>query len=275
MLSMKLKSLTLKNIKCYKDLKISFEEMEEAPRTGLRKKTVFLGSNGSGKSTILKSIALLLSGSSALGEIIGKPDKWVNNKAKKGSIKAELLTEKGESRNIELQFAKGDTLSKLISKNKKTLEQLDDALEHAQRNYLCVGYGIHRNVGLGGMKNRSSSFKNFRSENVATLFSNTETLIPLESWLMDIDYRKGSKGLTKVKKGLNQLLPSAQFYRINKKTRALEFKTKDGILEFGQLSDGFQLAANWLGDLLYRITNAYEDYATPFKANFTLEKTTR
>ena len=267
---MKLKSLTLKNIKCYKHLDLSFEEMQDAPRQGLRQKTVFLGSNGSGKSTILKSIALLLSGSSALGEILGKPDRWVNNKAKKGSIKAELLTAKGESRIIELQFAKGDTLSKLISKNKATLDQLDDALSHAERNYLCVGYGIHRNVGLGGMKNRASNFKNFRSENVATLFSSTATLIPLESWLMDLDYRKGAKGLTKVKKGLKQLLPNAEFKKINKKNRTLEFKTKDGIVEFGQLSDGFQLAANWLGDLMYRISNAYEDYSDPFKARFIL-----
>ena len=38
------------------------------------------------------------------------------------------------------------------------------------------------------------------------------------------------------------------------------FKTQDGSMPLELLSDGFQNVISWCGDLLYRITETFEDY---------------
>lgn len=269
---MKIKRLILKNIRCFKELDMSFESEIDNIRfkDTIRRRTIILGNNGSGKSTILRSIALILAGSNSFGELVGDPKNWVNNKSKEGSIEMHLLTANGYDRSLKLVINRNDTLGKLVSKNRESLEILDEALGHATRNYLCIGYGVHRRVGSSGFKEKSSRFKNPRTENVSTIFSSEASLFPLESWLMDVDYRQGKKGLDAVTKGLNELLPNSEFYQIDKERKVIQFKNKDGIIDFNQLSDGFQITANWLGDLLYRITNEYKDYSDPFKAEFIL-----
>lgn len=41
------------------------------------------------------------------------------------------------------------------------------------------------------------------------------------------------------------------------------FETSDGVISLRYLSDGSQDVASWLGDLLYRITETFEDYSRP------------
>lgn len=263
---MKISRLILKNIKCYKFLDLSFEQEDES----LRKRTVILGNNGTGKSTVLKSIALILAGSSALGELLGSVDDWIRHKQDSGSIEIHLKTSRNEARFIKLEFQRGDTLTRIIERNKESLSLLDEAIEHTERNYLTIGYGVHRRVGGLRFNSKSSNFNSRRAENVATLFDSDASLYPFESWVMDLDYQKGEGALKQIKSALNKLLPQAKFYKIDKENKSLLFKNKDGIVNFRQLSDGFQITANWIGDLLYRITKTYKDYKNPFKARFIL-----
>jgi len=256
-------------VRCYKILELNFETFINEARS-LRSRTIILGNNGSGKTTILKSIALLLSGSSAMGELLGNPNKWIRNKSKSCSISGVLETSNNEEREITIRIERNDTLSKVISRNEESLNLLDQALEYTERNYLNIGYGIHRRIGGSGFDNKSSNYNNKRAENVATLFNSQASLFPFESWIMDIDYQEGERGIKRIIKSLNKLIPESRFHSIDKKRKKVLFKNKDGIIDFDQLSDGFQITANWLGDLLYRISDKYEDYSNPFKANFIL-----
>ena len=43
-------------------------------------------------------------------------------------------------------------------------------------------------------------------------------------------------------------------------------KTAEGVIPLQNLSDGYQNVAAWIGDLLYRITGAFDDYDSPLKA---------
>ncbi len=266
---MKIKRLELTNVKCYNNLELSFETYLNDLK-GLRNKTIILGNNGSGKTTILKSIALLLSGSSAFGELLGDPNSWIKKKSKYCIIKGLFETSGQEERDISIIIRTDDTLSKIISRNAESFDLLDQALNYTERNYLNIGYGIHRRIGGSGFESKSSNFNSRRAENVATLFNSQSSLFPFESWVMDIDYQEGSDGLKRIKKSINKLIPDSKFHGIDKKRKKILFKNKDGIIEFDQLSDGFQITANWLGDLLYRISNTYEDYKDPFKAKFIL-----
>ncbi len=267
---MKLTRLILRNVRCYKKLDMSFIETDESGEDFIRSRTVILGNNGTGKSTILRSIALILAGSSAMGELIGNPDNWIRNKCDFCEIIAHLRTEDKGERIIKINIERGDSLSKIISRNKESLSKLDDAVEYAERNYLNIGYGVHRRVGSIGMKVKTSNYQNFRSNNVASLFDADASLYPFESWIMDLDYREDRTTFEHVKRSINKLIPGVKFYKIDKEAHCVKFKNKDGVVDFSQLSDGFQITANWVGDLLHRITHTYKDYRNPMNAKFIL-----
>ena len=45
-----------------------------------------------------------------------------------------------------------------------------------------------------------------------------------------------------------------------------DFQTMDGTVTLGELSDGYQNLAAWIGDLLYRITEAFAHHRQPLHA---------
>ena len=245
-----LKKLSLINFKCLSNIELSFEKTVSENR----KWTLILGENGTGKSNILKSIALVTSGSNALGELLGNADSWIKFNEKSCSIIAELETKKGEERKISLQFNKGDNLSKIISNNKESLHLIDDAIENADRNYFVVAYGASRRLSNDVFSNFEKN-RNGRSINVRNLFDNASTLNPLTAWIIELDYRSGSEGINLVKEALHDFLPGISFHSIDKEKKQVLFQTVDGVIPLDQLSDGYQNMAAWIGDLLFRITS--------------------
>jgi predicted ATP-binding protein involved in virulence len=256
-----LKKLTLNNFKCLSNIELSFEKT----KTSNRKWTLILGENGTGKSNILKSIALVTSGSNALGELLGNTDSWIKFDEQSCTIIAELETKKGEERIISLRFNKGDNLSKIISNNKKSLHLIDDAIENADRNYFVVAYGASRRLSNEVFSNFAKS-RNGRSINVRNLFDNASTLNPLTAWIIELDYRSGNEGINLVKEALKDFLPGITFHSIDKEKKQVMFQTVDGIIPLDQLSDGYQNMAAWIGDLLFRITETFNDYKKPLEA---------
>ena len=59
---------------------------------GNRKWTVILGENGTGKSTILKSIALVMLGSEGITDHLGEPDDWISSGQSQGTIRLKSET---------------------------------------------------------------------------------------------------------------------------------------------------------------------------------------
>ena len=266
-----LKEIRLKNVRCFDDLVLSFakepNEDEKAKQEGIRHWTVILGENGAGKSTILRAIALVTAGSDAVSELLGDPRSWVGYRKKFCEIEATLATKAGEERRVALRIEKGDSISRVIKRNSENLELLDAALEHTNRNYFVVGYGTSRRLSSGSSRRpKTSSFHHVRARGVATLFDPDATLNPLESWAMDLDYRKQQTGLRVVRKALRDFLPGVSLSRIDKKNGRLMMKTAEGVIPLQNLSDGYQNVAAWIGDLLYRITDAFDDYSSPLKA---------
>ena len=256
-----LKKIQLENFKCLSDIALSFEKNNATNR----KWTLVLGQNGTGKSNVLKSIALILSGSDALGELIGIADSWIRFNEKSCTIKAIIETKEGEERLISLTLNRKDTLSKIISNNRESLQLIDDALEHAERNYFIVGYGANRRLSNGSFEGVERN-RNRRANCIKNLFDNNAPLNPLTSWVMDLDYRSGEQGLAIVKDALNDFLPDTHFHSVDKEKKQILFETVDGIIPLEQLSDGYQNMAAWIGDLLYRITETFRDYKKPLEA---------
>jgi predicted ATP-binding protein involved in virulence len=253
-----LKEIKLRNFKCLSDISLSFEKDKKSNR----KWTLILGENGTGKSNILKAIALVTSGSNALGELLGNIDSWIKFGENNCSITAVIETKKGEERDISLKFERGDNLSKVISKNKESLYLIDSAIENANRNYFIVAYGASRRLSNEVFSNFEKS-RSARSMNVRNLFDNSSTLNPLTAWIIELDYRSGEQGINLVKEALQDFLPGIIFHSIDKEKKQVMFETVDGLISLDQLSDGYQNMAAWIGDLLFRITEAFRTYSKP------------
>jgi predicted ATPase len=264
-LVMFLRRLRLSNIRSIAELDMNFE----TPKGGGRPWTFILGENGAGKSTILRAIALALAGSEALPEVLGDHDWWIREGCADASIDVEIATSKNERRHARLSFTRGSSTLRFLTDNTTSLETLDSALAHASRNYFVVGYGVSRrapsdNKGPNSITN--SSYRANRAQNIATLFSSSATLVSLEQWAIDLDYRRGDSGLAIVRKALDTLLPDVTFNGVDKEHRRLRFKTPDGVLPLELLSDGYQAMAAWCGDLLYRITETFANHKNALSA---------
>ena len=91
-------------------------------------------------------------------------------------------------------------------------------------------------------------------------------LNPLETWAIDLHYRRQDEGLEIIHEAMRKLLPGMTFKGIDRERRDLMFDTVDGVVPLAYLSDGYQNMAAWCGDLLFRITDAFEDYKDPLSA---------
>jgi predicted ATP-binding protein involved in virulence len=262
-----LKDIELINFKCHTHLKIDFATGNAKKPT--RKTTFLLGENGTGKSAVLKAIALVTAGSNALADVMGNPDNWVQNKKKFCQVKATIVTAEGEERYIELTIKRGSHIRQILSDNHDTLDRLDAAIKNADRNYFILAYGASRRLNRADTKivSKESFFRSPRSYGVQSLFNGDAPLVSLASWAMDIDYSSKGKNLSVVKTALNQfLVENVRFKRIDRKIGQLIFSTPDGEIPLDQLSDGYQNVTAWVGDLMYNITNSFSNYKDPLKA---------
>ena len=259
--NMFLKSITLHNFKCLSDIELSFEKN----KVSNRRWTLVLGENGTGKSNLLKAIALVTSGSNALGELLGDTDSWIRLNTSGCTISAILETKKGEERVISLQINRGDNLSKIISNNRESLHLIDEAIENAERNYFIVAYGASRRLNSEIFSSVENNRRGGRTVNVRNLFDGSFPLNPLTSWVIELDYRSGAEGIKIVKEALDDFLPGTKFHSIDKEKKQVLFETQDGIVPLEQLSDGYQNMAAWIGDLLYRVTETFKEYKKPFQ----------
>lgn len=259
-----LESLTIRDLRSLSSVDLDFSAPDQDE--GIRKWSLLVGENGTGKSSILKAIALVLAGSECLPFLLGQPRSWVRQGASRAVIRATLRTAAGETRDVELAIGAKDTPSDIYRQNSETLARLDDAVRHAQQNYFVVGYGPYRRVGDAGSVIQESSSRPHRAQSVQTLFDRNAVVNPLTSWAVSLHYERGDEGLAIVRDALDTLLPGVSFDSIDRATRTLMFRTADGIIPLEELSDGYQNVAVWIGDLLYRVTSAFAHFKRPLEA---------
>lgn len=158
-------------------------------------------------------------------------------------------------------------MSGVIKRNGKSLELLDRALAHTQRNYFIVGYGAFRRPPSDSRYRESSSFtQNDRASNLRTMFTTGQELIGLETWALDLDWRSEGQGREIINNALAALLPGMTVQGIDKRGRALMMNTRDGVVALRDLSEGYQAMAAWAGDMLFRLTETFQDYQNPLEA---------
>ena len=262
-----LKSIKLENFRCFSNHELSFVDDDSGnEEDSIRKTTILLGDNGTGKSNLLKAIGLITAGREALAELLDEPESWIQVGKEFCQLDAVLKTAGGKEQHVFLRIEKKDTVTKVLDRARKSLAKLDDALEHTNRNYFVLAYGASRRLNVNrGRRDKSSGYRHVRARSVSTLFNSDEVLIPIESWAMDMDYLENRGAMSAISKVMSDFLRGVKFSGIDKKKGQLIFKTPLGTVPMSQLSDGFQNVAAWIGDLLYQITEVFNDYKTPLK----------
>jgi len=250
-----LKSISLNNVKCFSDISLSFE----GENGDIRKWTLLLAENGTGKSTLLKAIALVTSGSDAIADLLGEPSDWIRYEAQDCEISAVLVTKEREERQINLRIESKDTRADVIVKNRKNLAWFDDSLNRNKKDYFVLGFGASRRLNTVKSRRAKTSLFSNRAQCVATLFDPDAATTSIDSWAMDLDYLKNRVGLETVRLVLSNLLPEIKFHRIDKQSGQLLFSTPDGIVPLNNLSDGYLAMAAWMGDLLFQILENFDD----------------
>lgn len=257
--------LTLENIRSIEALDIDFIAPDQSD--SVRQWTLILGENGIGKSTVLRSLALLMAGSVALPKLLGDPRHWVRLGKKSGRISATIATQDSASQVISLDFKSTDTLASLLKRNQATLKELDAALKKDSRSYFIAGYGVSRRfASTEAEKLQPSTSLPPRAQNLSTLFRGDSSLRSIDSWAMNLHDRKGAAGLRFMREAFESLIPGVKFHGFDKTKRQLIFQTADGPLPLSELSDGFQTIISWFGDLLFRITETFPDDKKPLQA---------
>jgi predicted ATPase len=264
---MYLVSLELKNVRSISHIAVDFRD--SIAGEGNRRWTILLGENGCGKTTILKSIGLILAGSEALPDILGSPNHWIRNNTERAEIHAVISTDDGLERNLSLVLNRGDRINNVLMNNLEGLNRIDAAIRKAERNYFIAGYGAFRSPPETSNHYSTKSYSGrlgLRSQQLGTLFSKSSELIGLEQWAMDLDYVHGRKSRTIIVDAINKLLPGMRFKDIDKNSRSIILDTPDGDVPLNQLSEGYQVMAAWAGDLLFRMTQTFEGFKDPLNA---------
>ncbi len=246
---------------------------------------VLLGSNGSGKSTVLRALAMsvlapVLEGNS--GFVSDGYVRRLSNQAGKSISKRQAKLVVPDEAKVESTVRvdpqdldappKGNLLSmRAVIRKVGDAERLRWVRPKAHANavletqhtressaFFLVGYGATRRVEQSRQVDFSLRNKSrvTRYERVAGLFEEHYSLIPLSSWLPE--YATRNPGRHKQVIGLlNKLLPE------NCRMRPAATDTSDGRefmfdmsgveVPFRGLSDGFRAYLGWIGDMLFHL----------------------
>ena len=297
-----LKMISLKNVKCFSDITLSFESENDSSQSfesendssrsfegNIRKWTLLLAENGMGKSTLLKAIALATSGSEAIAELLEESSNWVRCGEQNCEISALLATKDGKEREVRLIIEHGDAPEQVAERNEASLAWLDGN-EEEDRDYFVLGFGASRRFSTeNGLRTNTLEFTNKRTQRVATLFNPDASITRFDSRMMpfaDIiddlikhlitDLIKAHiKDLTgeditdeDITDNFSDFLPEIKYDSIDKQTGQLLFDTPDGIVPLHCLSDGYLAIATWMGDLLLQVLENFEDFKDSGRSPF-------
>jgi hypothetical protein len=253
------------------------------PRPRLRNVNLLLGDNGSGKSTVLRAVAM-----AALGPAFNDSKLSAN-----GLVRREKRVQSGESETASRSGAtwnrasfyadlflheqdrasgqrlragfglsrRGELESVRYDEERATYFDADPALwepvfESRNDAFFAVGYGATRRVeapeNLDMAARTKATF--LRAQRVQSLFQDSFSLIPLASWLPQLKQENPGR-YKQVEQLLNQLLKPGRYTFSGEQYRGGDYLFEHGALKvpFQMLSDGYRAFIGWVADMLYHV----------------------
>ncbi len=239
-----LRELRLQNIGPFPNLRVE-----------LGRHTILLGDNGSGKSSVLRAVALALTGDSADERLAGR---MLKTTARQGEI--ELITDRGMY------------LTRLLSEGKRRVRIESAGLPPIQASgWLALGFPPLRGVSVTDPRGPTGELADEPTpEDLLPLLSNApdQRLDGLKQWVVNTAMRaeetsgppgRDAEMLERFFLVLKGLTPGAEFtYQgVDRKTWEVLLDSPDGPLSFDLLSRGMTAVMGWVGILLQRLYEVY------------------
>ena len=245
-------TIRLENIRGFRELKFSFDR-GQGQYAGW---TVLTGDNGSGKSTVLKAMALLLVGASTRFRLESRLNSYRSQGPKNGIV--ELHSTNTGTTTITTLTIHTDGCTEV----KREPIFSERTLEAPAVKFSC-GYGPFRRVS-GHTESASELMSAQQSRCFATLFSESASLAESANWLRELNY-KSLENRPKEKKSLELVLEVIQDEFLPNQitvdrvdSDGLWLKDRQGnLLSWADMSDGYRAALALLTDILRHMINAY------------------
>lgn len=279
--------ISLDNIKCFD---------KQSIRTGSTKQScpwvTFLGENGTGKSTVLQALALLMAGPEGAAQLL-KPLGWLKDENRPGKMTIRLHQgendpgqyggEKKERKVFQYTFYVTGEQRQLINNkvftepiiaedtNSRAIPWLrENALLPKGKGWFGAGYGAFRRLTRSNRIIVPSLQQPLRYTNFYSQFKEDEALEAFETWLVYLDYRisKSDDKLAEKQKiwgikAINELLPEGNEFDSIDENGRIWFKTGTSKVSTVALSDGFRSIMALAGDLIWRLIEAFPESNNP------------
>ncbi len=198
-------TLRLENIRCFEAAELGLAPAGSRPRW-----ITFLGENGTGKSTALQALALLLAGPEGAQKLLPRPLGWLRDEGHPGKISTRIHQDDNDpgrfgednglrgfgytffvtgSRRVNIRN-KAFTEPTIVPSGEKRLAWLrQNALTSKGHGWFAVAYGPFRRLSRSSQIMVPTLAPQSRYTNFLTLFSEDEALSIFERWMVYLDYR--------------------------------------------------------------------------------------
>lgn len=241
---MKISKLKLKNIKCFKDIEISFED----DKGSIKNWSLFVGDNGYGKTTILRSMAVgLCDKEGASGLLLELHGEYLRRGEKEGTIEIDLKNDEDERFTIRTSIkVKGDSESvsqELVGKSSRS-ETRDADSDSVRERVFAAAYGAGRSI------TGTKSYEQYATvDAVYTLFNYEYPLQNPE--LVAFRIRIASEDeWKKLKNTLKKVLMLRDDVKISLERTGLYVETGGVKESLNSMSDGYQSLTSAILDFL-------------------------
>lgn len=271
---MYLDTFSVKNLRCFRNVpEMTFQHPGKSGTAvpTLRNVNLLLGNNGTGKTTILKGIALSMIAPVAQSAGV-RPYNLVRRVYQRGKgrrpenaeVNARvLLTEQDMASRRGHRIKPASLFMQLYREGDNDYigeatprSPMWQALDHDDAPaFLVLGYGATRRI-APTRENITSRVKeaHLRYQRVRGLFEEDFSLVPLSYWLPAYKNAGRNKQVITL---LNKLLDGEYSFtgELDKNGEYL-FERESARVPLMALSDGFRAFIGWVGDLLYHIRNS-------------------
>jgi predicted ATPase len=276
--------LTIENIRCFEKIIIKFKN---------NKWVTLLSENGSGKSTALQALALLLAGPEGAQKLAPRPVGWLRDESFPGKMSIRVHQSENDpgkfgteriSRSFGYTFyvtgSKQITIRNKVFSEPVIHESVERRLTWLRQNaylskgtgWFAVGYGAFRRLTRRSEIIVPSLEPQARYTNFITQFNEDEPLSAFERWMVYLDYRIVKQNDSEAERlkdlgitAINKLLPDTiKFDSVTSEGRIL-FNVNGLKVPTLTLSDGYRSILALSGDLVWRLIQAFPDSPDPLK----------
>ncbi|MGP3940541.1 MULTISPECIES: AAA family ATPase [Streptomyces] len=249
--------------------------------------TVLAGRNGSGKSTVLQALALVLQGPAVTHALLKDAGDWMTRGARKAVVEAsvvgpdhvdarwvsvddlphEVFPETGSVRMVwERMTKRGESHVRLRRPSTTSAFELQRRAEsgpwqETPQGWLCLGYGPYRRLDGGRSLRSAAGFE--RVDRLATLFDENVCLAEGVTWLIEQHLRglEGRPGAQQLVEAVKLLLADGLLPDDHEVTGVdsdgLWVATPRGVLALRGMSDGYRSVTALVVDLVRHLHGAY------------------